>query len=524
LFASTVSRVRSLGLYLMSAVEESKNQIVVGEKRPSNSAPVNGAFASAANRMLETLSSVRFGIILLIILVVLSMIGMVIMQQEVSGFDEYYATLTPSEKLLAGSLGFFDIYHTWYFNLLLIILSLNIVLASIDRFPKAWTFLARPKLDASARWLQGQKPSETFTIEGANRPTVAAQIAEACRAEGLKPTVTEKTGKTFVFAERGAWNRLGAYAVHVALLTIFIGGFLSSHFGRTGQMQLQPGSSATAMTLLQFNLDQVARVNARLPFTVLCTDIEQKLMRREEGIDAGNTLDWLTRIRIRDETGEHEALVSLNNPYDYRGYRFFQAQTIAQGMARNITLRVEPENGGEAQTVNIRRDGSATLADGTRIDFINFFADFVIEGNQIGTRSSEYRNPTAQLAVTPPQGQRRNAFAFSDAVPIPEGAPIGAAVAGYRFRLADFEKVPLAHILSIKYDPFRGSFIAFYIGGTLLILTLCAVFFFSHQRVWAVIEERGGGDFEIVMGGNTNRNQMSLEDRFKKIIERIKSV
>lgn len=501
----------------MSAVEETKNSIGVSAQRGG----LKGASLSAITWMLDTLSSVRFGVSLLVVLIVLSMLGMLIMQQDLDGFDEYFAALTPSQKLLYGTLGFFDIYHAWYFNLLLVVLSLNIVLASIDRFPKAWTFISRPKLDASPTWLRGQKPSMSFMLPGANARTVAVQISDVCRAQGLKSVVNEKDGKTFVFAQRGAWNRLGAYAVHVALLMIFIGGFLASHFGRTGQMRLTPGATAQAMTMLQFNLDQVARVNLRLPFSVTCTDIQQKLVRKEGNILAGNTLDWLTRITIRDEYGEHEALVSLNNPYDYRGYRFFQASFDPQGSARNITLRVTPESGGEPQEITVGRNGSATLADGTRIVFANFFPDFLITGNRLGTRSNDYNNPTAQLTVTTPGGEQRSAFAFGDAVPIPEGAPVGAPVGGYRFRLADFEKVPSAHVLSIKYDPFRGSFIAFYLGGTLLILTLCAVFFFSHQRLWAAIEERSAGDFEVVMGGDTNRNQLSFEDRFKKIIDNL---
>src|SRR5215213_3744306 len=90
------------------------------------------------DRILDFLSSVRFGVSLLCILVVLSMIGMLIIQQNVQGFDAYYASLTPAEKLVYGWLGFFDIYYSWYFKLLLLILSLNITLASIDRFPSVW--------------------------------------------------------------------------------------------------------------------------------------------------------------------------------------------------------------------------------------------------------------------------------------------------------------------------------------------------------------------------------------------------
>jgi cytochrome c biogenesis protein len=100
---------------------------------------------------------VRFGVTLLCILVLFSLIGMLIIQQNVNGFDAYYASLTPAEKLAYGSLGFFDIYHSWYYNLLLLVLSLNIVLASIDHFPSSWAYVSHPKLNATRGWLQRQK-------------------------------------------------------------------------------------------------------------------------------------------------------------------------------------------------------------------------------------------------------------------------------------------------------------------------------------------------------------------------------
>src|SRR4051812_42557015 len=79
------------------------------------------------DRALNFLSSVRLGVVLLCIMVVLAMVGMLIMQQNVNGFDSYYVGLTPAEKVVFGYLGLFDVYHSWYFNLLLLILSLNII-------------------------------------------------------------------------------------------------------------------------------------------------------------------------------------------------------------------------------------------------------------------------------------------------------------------------------------------------------------------------------------------------------------
>jgi cytochrome c biogenesis protein len=496
----------------MSAIEETPKDTVI---QPAVKTGPRASALSPLTWLLNLLSSVRLGVTLLILLVIASMVGMLIMQQNVEGFDKYYAELTPSQKLLYGSLGFFDIYHAWYFNALLLVLSTNIILASIDRFPKTWKIISRRKLEAGKHWLQGQQQHAELTVKGEEPRVIAERVSAGMRSVGLRPTVTEKDGRIYVFGERGAWNRMGYLAVHVGLLTIFTGGFLTAQFSRDGQMALQPGSSSSEMSNVAFNLDQITRVPISLPFTVTCTDIQQKLIEKDGSILANNTIDWLTWIRIKDESGERDALVHLNEPFDYRGYRFFQASFISFGQARNITLRLTPTDGSQAQEVTIKRGGSGTLADGTRIDFVDFQPDFTIgPGGKPDSQSGDYNNPAAILQVTTPTGEQKTVYAF--AMELPSGAPVGAPFGGYKYRLADFEKVPLQHVLSIQKDPGK---IPFYLGSTLLILTLCAVFFFSHQRVWARVEERvDGRGSDVILGGNTNRNKLGFEDRFNKLV------
>ena len=514
----------------MSAIEESKREISVA----NTSAKVANA-PSFITRVLDLLSSVRFGVALLVLLVIACMIGMLIMQQNVEHFDRYYADLSPAQRMLYGSLGFFDIYHVWYFNALLLVLSLNIVLASIDRFPKAWTFISRKKLDASAHWLKGQEQHASMTIADAgSRSALAERVVAAFKSVGMRqPVVTGKGGKTFIFGERGTWNRLAAYAVHVALLTIFMGGFLTGMFGRVGNLPLAPGETGSKVTETVFQINPETKEFAptlssfELPFAVECLDIQQKLIKKEGSITADNTLDWLTYVKFKDrERGEKEALVHLNAPFDYGGFRFFQASFIAQGKAREITLRVTKAAGetpgAEAaapsapQDITIRRNGLATLSDGTRIEFKDFSGNFKLGGGQ-SEEESDYSNPAATLSVTPPGGKSVQAFAFNPQMA--ENAPIAKRpVAGYTYRLVDFEKAPAAHILSVQRDPGATPV---YIGFTLLGLTLSYAFFFSHQRVWALVEERAGGNFEVVLGGNTNRNKLAFEDRFKRLKSKI---
>lgn len=497
----------------MSAIREAR-RATLGETAEKTSPPL-----SLIDRLMLQLSSVRFGVVLLVLLGAACMVGMLVMQANMEGFDKYYAELTPSQQLLYGKLGFFDIYHTWYFNGLLLVLSLNIVLSSIDNFPKAWALISRPKLDASPHWLGGQESHAALAVVGDDSLRVAERVAAACRSLKFRATVSERSGRHVVFAERGAWNRLGAYAVHVALLVIFAGGFLTAQLGHTGQVALAPGETASEMRETVFDLDGPREVTVALPFEVECTDIQQKLIDKTGPTSPGNTLDWLTRVRINDpERGVTEALVHMNAPYDYRGYRFFQSSFIPEGKARTIRLRLTPESGGApAEEVNLMRDASARLSDGTVVKFAGFFSDFVLRGSRGDSQSPEYNNPAAAVQLVNASGEAASGFAFP-----PEASGMGPMVArtlgGYRVELIEFEKVGAGHILSVQKDPGAG---VVYVGFFLLTATLIGVFMFSHQRVWALVERGEGGGFQVIMGGNTNRNRLGFEDRFKRLVEAV---
>jgi cytochrome c biogenesis protein len=307
------------------------------------------------------------------------------------------------------------------------------------------------------------------------------------------------------------WNRLGAYAVHVGLLTIFLGGFLTAQLGTTGNLPLGPGETSNLIHETVVDLDRVSEVTKQLPFQVTFTDIEQKLIRDEGPISAANTLDWITRFNIVDEGQTYSGIAQMNRPFDYRGYRFFQASFVSTGRARNITVTATPADGSSPQELRIDRNGSATLPDGTLIRFSEFRGNFSIGPENPNEDTSAYPNPAAVLQVVPPGGSVQTAYAFG---PQMANIPVaGKPVAGYTYRLTDFEKVSDRHILSVQRDP--GSNVV-YIGFVLLFLTLVAVFFFSHQRVWIVIDEREGDRHSVKTAGNTNRNPNAFEDKFRR--------
>ena len=484
---------------------------LVNKTTANFTAPRAGA-DSLASRALRFLCSVRFGVALLILLGLACFIGMVVMQQNVDGFDRYFAELTPSQRLVYGSLGLFNIYHAWYFNALIAILSLNIILSSIDRFPKTWKFVSKPTITVPLRWLREQKQTAEIDIAG-NGSEVRHAVTEAMKTAGWKRVKTsEKGGTTFILGQSGLWNRFGAYPVHVGLLTIFVGAFLTSQTGTTGQLPLAPGQTTDLIYETVVDLDKASQVTKQLPFMVEGVDIQQRLIKKDGSLSAMNTIDWVTRFRITDETGTHEAVAQMNTPFDYRGYRFFQASFIPIGRARSITLNAAPFDGGQVQQIEIPRGGTATLADGTLVTFSEFRGNFRIGNEDPNEDTSNYPNPAAVLQVSRPGGPREAAYAFGSGV---SDIPVASKpVGGYTFQLADFEKVSDQHVLAVQRDP--GAAVV-YIGFLILVLTLIAVFFFSHQRVWAAITD-GPGGIKVIFGGNTNRNWNSFQERFDKFV------
>jgi cytochrome c biogenesis protein len=506
---------------------------------------------SVLDKVLGLLSSVRFGIVMLSTLLLCCMIGMLVMQVNVDGFQKYYANLKPAQKLIYGALGLFDIYRRgaplppspvrfldayWpaylnYFQLFLAITGLNIILASIDRFPAAWQYIVKPKLTASPKFIAAQM----FTAEAAEHADpkgIAEEIRKAWRKHGFRARINEENNRVTVFAQRSVWNRLGAYVVHVALITIFTGGFMTSRYGVGGSMEIKPGKTSDKFATSEVLLDGARESQAVLPFQIECTDLQQKLIKEEGGLDNSNTIDWLSYIRIVDKQRNvsQDMLVHLNNVGDYRGYRFFQNSFLPVGNAREITITFEPAAGGgmALPPVTIRRNGSAEVPGVGTVRYVNFYPDFDVDNSGPTTLSRDYNNPAAQLEITGPEGKRTMSFAFNPQLAEQyltkanekvgkEGGENPLLVNGNKIILRDFEKVSLTHTLTIQYDPGRTPV---YMGFTLLVMALCGVFFFSHQRVWAVVEPNGKGS-KIYFGGNTNRNRPAFEGRFNSLVQSV---
>jgi cytochrome c biogenesis protein len=74
--------------------------------------------------------------------------------------------------------------------------------------------------------------------------------------------------------------------------------------------------------------------------------------------------------------------------------------------------------------------------------------------------------------------------------------------------------------LEVSHEPGQWSV---WTGVVLMGLGLALVFYFVHQRIWAVPVRDARGQLKLWIGGTANKNKDAFEQQFRKVVEQIES-
>ena len=84
----------------------------------------------------DLFSSVKLTVVLLLTLALTSIIGTLIPQNESP--QAYLKAFGAFLYRFYDILGFFDLYHSWWFQFLILLLAINVLVCSLDRLPGVW--------------------------------------------------------------------------------------------------------------------------------------------------------------------------------------------------------------------------------------------------------------------------------------------------------------------------------------------------------------------------------------------------
>jgi len=452
----------------------------------------------------KTLAAIKTGVVLLILVVILSAAGTVILQRPATDADEMQRAYSPQVLRLLDAAGLTDVFHAWWFVLLLCLVSVSIIAASVERFPNAWRYFSRPYKSPDEGF---RKALPTQALIPIGNEEAGLSVAErVLQKAGFGPERIVRENNFSLFGERHRFSEMAVYIVHASLLLIFLGGIVDALYGWRAFVSLTRGQQS----------NQVEPQNGKkrsLPFAVRCDGAGQ------ENYADGSPKRWWSDLAVV-ENGQVvlRKQIVVNDPLVYHGIRFYQASYGKTGKIDNLVLTATPRDGRAARDITIGPDETVALDADTTVRLAEFIPDFVVSDGQVYARSNNLENPAAHLVVE----QRKPGESAAESInvwlpPIP-GYEQNAA-SPYAFEGKD---VQMAYFTGLEVSHEPGQW-AVWAGVVLMGLGLALVFYFVHTRVWAVPVRDGRGRLMLWVGGTANKNKDVFEQRFRELVEQIES-
>ena len=291
--------------------------------------------------------------------------------------------------------GLTDIFHTWWFLTLLGLVSLSIVLVSIDRFPNAWRFYARPYRKTDSHFRSSVQTKVELPIKNAEDGLNAAE--RALKASGWPvERITDKI-ESSLYSERHRFSVMSVYIVHASLLLIFAGGIIDGLFGFNGFMALQNGEVGNT-------IEMRAGGTKQLPFSLKCNGAGQ------ENYADGSPKRWWSKLAVVENGKEVEQKeIVVNDPLIHQGLRFYQSSFGNTGKLDALKISIRPEAAATpaglapvqaaAREITLKMGESVQLDSNTSVTLAEFIPDFFVRDNQIFKRSDDPVNPAFRLQV-----------------------------------------------------------------------------------------------------------------------------
>lgn len=455
---------------------------------------------SVWTKIYQTLSSVKTGIFLIILVGIFSAIGTVILQRPTNEPEVIQRTYTPETLALLDRLGLTDIFHAWWFLVLLCLFCLCLIFVSVDRWPNAWKVYAKPVRFASAAFRVGLPQSIKISV---SNPNGALSVAERVLARfGFKPQSTTENGETCLFGETQKFSVFAVYIVHMSLLCIFTGYIVDGIVGYRGNIAVPEGEVRNQITLRD---DRGGESKKTLPFSIRCDAAGM------EAYADGSPKKWWSKLTLLEDGKETVSkTIIVNDPLTYKGIRLYQASMGQSSTPKTLSFDATPVKGGDPVRVEVPLKGKVALPGGETLTILRWVPDYYIQDNQVFNKSDDAENPAVQLGVAGPNGEQKKVWILYRAANTTEGQD-----APYVFALKEATWSQYTG-LEVSHQP--GQF-GVWIGVVLMAIGLVIAFYAQHNRVWAMVIDDGKGGKALWAGGTSNKNR----DRFQAKFEQIKS-
>jgi len=443
---------------------------------------------SLMDQVWKFFTSIKLAIFIIIILAIASIIGTIIEQNQ--PLEKYRQVYTDGAIRLFESLNLFDMYHSWWFLLLLVLFTVNLSCCTIDRLPRAVKVVRNPKTTLDESLEMSLSHVDRWKRKG-GLEGLADTYKSAMGGAFAKTLVTENSGTLHLYAEKGIISRFGVYVTHLSIIIIFIGAIIGNVFGFKGFANIVEGESVRTIPT------RGGTNHVDLGFAVRCNKFWVDFY------PSGQPKEYASDLSVLENGREVlRKKIVVNDPLQYKGIWFYQSSYGAAGAA-SATLAVHTPDGGKGETVSLAAGQKKEIPGYGTVSGVDYQNDFQGLGPALLVVLEKPGKPPAQfwlLRAYPNFDRQRGDSRYLSFAGVDQIFYTG---------------------LQVARDP--GVNIV-WVGCTLMVIGIMIAFFMSHQRLWIRLSRGGDGRVEVVLAGSTNKNRLAFEKRFEKIKADMKAV
>ncbi|MDP2675738.1 MAG: cytochrome c biogenesis protein ResB [Dehalococcoidia bacterium] len=447
-------------------------------------------------RIWRFFTSVRLALVLILILTAAILVGTLLDQipPSVLSDSSQHAQWLERARTKYGVwtnvfdfLGLFNIFHGLWFRALIGLLTVNIIVCTLNRWKGIWATVFPPRVRMSDTFFQHARYNATFAAP-MTLPVAAERVKRSLRRSRYRVRIEGDDDSVAIYADRNRFSRFGTYLAHLSLVMILAGTVVGGMWGFSdSEFVVAEGATRTLG---------------------LGTNISVGLEHfTDEYYLEGPPKDFRSEIIIYEGGKEvKRGTTRVNSPVKYKGIRFHQAffgqaavmevkdAAGAELFSAALPLAWETSEGG-------RPVGSFDLQDQGMTVYV------------IGPRSGE-NDPLVPAGEMRVEVYKRDGGTLITADNLSQGT--AKQVAGLDFT---FSRESRFTGLKVVKDP--GTNII-WVASALMVIGLVMLFYFPHRRLWALVKRRDDGTAEVRVGMTAQRD-MSLESEFGRLRERIAS-
>jgi cytochrome c biogenesis protein len=244
--------------------------------------------------------------------------------------------------------GFVDRWYAWdvfrssIFAATLAILTVAIIVCTLNRVPGIWATINHPKITTTHGFLRGAETSATFETRQ-DSAALASTVSDLLGKKRYRVLTANVGEETHIYADKNRMAKLGTFPFHLALILLLVGGIVASVYGFRDQ---------------EFIIPEGSRRNVGHG-----TGLSVELNRfRDTWTEVGIPAQYSSEVTIYDgDEAVKSGPIQVNHPMSYSNATFYQASfgNAAQMLITDANGTVLYDDAAEMGIYNLRGNPDA---------------------------------------------------------------------------------------------------------------------------------------------------------------------